>query len=247
MPGTANREIKPSPGNAAALVVLVLVMGCGVDNEGNSSKQSATIKALSAYDILKGTVKIEVEASATSRLELLVDGQSVETLSTPPHSFTWDTTSTPDGIVKLSLREHGGHGPSDEVPVVVLNKGSEAPYFKGISSGTLAAPRAGGDTPHLSFTWTMPNDGTKEVLALLFWKDSSFRMEMSMGVGCCASSGRTGAKGRGDSAPVVVTFEDTKELPLPVSIKWFVDASATNSAEVASRMTDLFVKVYLLK
>ena len=59
-----------------------------------------------------------------------------------------------DGLVKLSLREHGGQAPSviEEVQVVVLNMGAEATYHKGVSSGTIAVPQAGGINPHLSFT-----------------------------------------------------------------------------------------------
>ena len=52
---------------------------------------------------------------------------------------------------------------------------------------------------------------------------------------------------RADNAPAVATFEDTKELPLPVSTKWFVDTSATNPGDVAGKKTELLVNVYLLK
>lgn len=230
-------------------LLVALATGCCDDGPIDGGAHMGAFKDLPAYKVFKGTVKIEVQASAASRLELLAGGKPVGSLTAPPHSFTWDTTKTPDGLVKLSLRQQDGQVPSvlDEVQVVVLNKGAEASYHKGASSGTLAVPQAGGKNPHLSFTWTMPDDGVREVLALLFWKDSSFHMELSMGVGCCANSGTTGAKKRADPAPVVVTFEDTKELPLPVSTKWFVDASATNPGEVAGKKTELFVKVYLLK
>ena len=235
-------------GVAMMLITAVLAAGCG-DEEGDGATRPATFSGLTAYGALKGTVKIAVEARGTPVLELLAGGSPVGKLPAPPYSFSWDTTKSPDGLVKLSLREHDGQGPAvvDEVTVVVLNRGSEALYHKEVSSGTLAVPQAGSDNPHVSFTWTMPDDGTKEVLALLFWKDNRFSMELSMGVGCCASSGTTGAKSQGATSPVVTSFVDTKELPLPVSLKWFVDASATNSGDLAGQKTDLSVKVYLLK
>ena len=231
-------------------LLVALLSSCGSDESpGDDGALTAAFKDLSAYEALKGTVKIAVEASSTSGLELLAGGQPVGSQAAPPHTFTWDTTKTPDGLVKLSLRQLGGQAPSvvDEVHVVVLNNGAEASYHNGVSSGSLAVPQTAGKNPHLSFTWTMPDDGVKEVLALLFWKESSFHMELSMGVGCCANTGTTGAKKRADAAPVVLTFRDTRELPLPVSTKWFVDASATNPGEVAGTKTWLFVKTYLLK
>lgn len=237
----------PFASNAVILVALgVLLAGCGGED---SNTFSTAFKTLSAYDVLKGTVKIEVEVSTATGVELLANGQPVGTLSMPPYSFIWDTTKTPDGVVKLSLRAPEDKSPRGvvEVPVVVLNKGSEAKYLQGVSSGEIVIPEVGVDDTHVSFTWTMPAAGIKKVLALLFWKESSFNMEMSMGVGCCAKTGRTGAKNRGDTSPVMVTFQGTKEMPLPLSIKWFVDASATNPEALAGRKTDLFVKVYLLK
>ncbi len=241
---------QPGACRGAVLVYLAaaILTGCGDEGGGDSTHQAA-FSSLVAYGVHKGTVKVEVEATGTPALELLAGGTSVGTLTARPYSFSWNTTKSSDGLVKLSLREQGSEGPTvaDEVTVVVLNKGAEAAYHKGVCSGALAVPAAGGDNPHVSFTWTMPDDGTKEVLALLFWTDSSIHMELATGVGCCATSGTTGATGQAASPPAIATFVETKELPLPVSMKWFVDASAINPGEVAGKKTDLNVKVYLLK
>ena len=180
----------------ALFTVALLTGGCGDDGSGGDIRP-AVFRGLTAYGVLKGTVKIAVEAAGTPRLEVMAGGSSLGILSAPPYSFPWDTSKIPDGLIKLSLREHGGQEPKvvDDVTVVALNRGLEAPYHNGLSSGTLAVPQAGGKNPHMSFTWTMPDDGTRKVLALLFWKEISFHMELSMGVGCSGDDASIAADG----------------------------------------------------
>lgn len=224
-------------------------VGADISVIGDAGTPAAVFKNLSAYDVLKGKIKIEAEGVFATKLELMVGEKTVGTLSAPSFSFTWDTTTTQDGIVKLSLQAHGKKGNSitDEVQVIVLNKGTEASYLNGINSGEITIPKSGVDDTHVNFHWIMPNDGIQKVMALLFWGDKNFDMKMSIGVGCCASTGHVGADNRGKTAPVVVTYKAAGNMQIPASMKWFVDIVTTNASKVAGKKTSLYVKVYLLK
>ncbi|MEM7048433.1 MAG: Ig-like domain-containing protein [Acidobacteriota bacterium] len=80
-----------------------------VDNSvcSDSVLPSAVITSPSEGSTVAGTTTVRVNASdngVVTKVQLLIDGQFHSSDSSPPYSFSWNTTNLPDGLHKLRVR-----------------------------------------------------------------------------------------------------------------------------------------------
>lgn len=239
------------------LLTAFAASGCGDDNgstpdtkatmdsgpAADTGAPSAAFKGLDPYSVAKGELTIDTETTGDlTKVELLVDGKVVVSVTAAPFSLKWDTTKTQDGIRKLSLKAHGtaASATSDERPVVVLNNGEEATFAE---PSTMTMTITPGVDNHVKIHWTMPV-GIKKVISVLSWKNSEFKMEIAIGTGNCPHSGEKAADATSDTSPVVVEYGGTANL---ASVMWFTHAGATNEAELAGKSAEVTLKAFLLK
>jgi hypothetical protein len=216
----------------------------GSDSQ-QDAKPTAEFKALTAYDGIQGTTKVEVSTSASvSKVELLADGKVVATATETPFTLDWDSTQTNDGIVKLSLKAHATTTTttSEELPVVIYNNGEKAVWIAG-NSATMTINSA--VDSHVKFHWNM-TDGFKQVIGILWWDNGRFKMQLDLGTGTCPHSGELAASNSADKSPVVTVFPETPSGNL-TACQWFAHAACTNEPDLEGKSTELKVEVYTLK
>jgi Bacterial Ig domain len=235
----------------------LMVVACGDDTvapDGTVAPDSGTdtvsvaptaeFKALSAFDGIQGTKEITATVSASvDKLELLADDKAVAEVTKAPFSISFDSTKVSDGVVKLKLKAYAGtkSAESDAITVVIYNNGTKATWLAG-NSGTMTI-KSGMDN-HLKYHWNMP-DSVKQVIAVLFWKDKSFKMELAVGTGTCPHSGTKAMDVKGDTSPLPLVFGDGK-TNLTVC-QWFAHAGATNEPDMLDKSTVMTIEAYLLK
>jgi hypothetical protein len=240
------------------LVGSLMVVACGDDTaapDGAVAPDSgvdtvaavaptAEFKALSAYDGIQGIKEITAEVSASvDKLELLADDKAVAEATKAPFTISFDSSKVSDGVVKLKLKAHAGSktAESDVIAVVVYNNGEKATWLAG-NSGTMTI-KSGMDN-HLKYHWNMP-DSVKQVIAVLFWKEKGFKMELAVGTGTCPHSGTKALDIKGDDTPIHLVFGDGK-TNLTVC-QWFAHAGATNEPDMLDKSTLMTIEAYLLK
>lgn len=235
----------------------LLMVSCGddgaapADPDGSVSADttpavapSAEFKALTDYEGIQGTKEITATVSSSvDKLELLADDKVVAEATAAPFTISFDSTKAKDGVVKLKLKAYAGTktAESDVVAVVIYNSGEKATWVDG-NSGTMTI-QTGVDN-HLKYHWIMP-DSIKQVIAVVFWKDTGYKMELAVGTGGCPHSGTTALSVKGDASPLHLVFGDGKSN-LTVC-QWFAHAGATNESELVGKSTVLTFEVYLLK
>lgn len=114
--------------NAAAAVALA-AQSSATDNEA----PAVAIASPAAGSIVSGLVNVTVKATdnlGVSRVELYAANQLVDTATTAPYAFTWDSTQTADGeatLVAYAYDEAGNRGQSADNTIVVANAGNGGP------------------------------------------------------------------------------------------------------------------------
>lgn len=235
----------------------LMVVACGDDTaapDGTVAPDSGTdtvsvapaaeFKALSAYDGIQGTKEITTTVSASvDKLELLADDKAVAEATKAPFTISFDSTKVSDGVVKLKLKAYAGtkSAESDVIAVVIYNNGEKATWLAG-NSGTMTI--TSGMDNHLKYHWNMP-DSVKQVIAVLFWKEQGFKMELAVGTGTCPHSGTKAMDTKGNDSPIHLVFGDGK-ANLTIC-QWFAHAGATNEADMLDKSTEMRIEVYLLK
>lgn len=248
------------------LILSLIVVGCGDDDGGSTTKDSglvadtgattdsvsttpatASFKQLKAYSSIKGTASLEATVSGTpTKVELLAAAKVVATLTAAPWTFSWDTSGQADGLVKLALKATNAAGSktSDEVSVVILNKGSEISWKAG-NSNTIIVPTSGYVDQHLRYHWDMPAGVTK-ILAVLSWDKPGFKLELALGMGTCPDSGTVATRKESETSPLLVTYPESGSAAL-ASGQWFGHVQLMNSTQVLGKNTPFKVIGYLLK
>ncbi len=236
----------PTPDTKAATPDAQVAKEATVAKDGQSAPE-ASFSELKPYDAVKGSASVKADAPAgVTKLELLVDGKSVATLTASPWTFTWDTAPTADGVVKLSLKAStaSASSTSKELPVVVLNKGLEVTWKDG-NTGTVTVPATGYIDQHIKKHYEMP-DGVTKVIALLGWDQPGFKLELTIGVGECPDNGVIAAKGESPTSPVAVEYAP-KTGTIPKAAMWFSHVQLMNPNDVLGKDTPFWLKTYLLK
>lgn len=248
----------------ALTLALLLAGGCGDDGAenqdpdggGNTPDSTAATAApkvsfsdLKAYTAVKGTatVKVKVEGTAT-KLELLVDGKVAATVDKAPWSISWDTSKMQDGLCKLSLKGYAGSksGSSEQLPVVVLNKGAKINWKDG-DKGKIIVPKSGYVDQHLKYHWDMPT-GVTQIIVLLGWDNSTnvYELELALGKGTCPDSGTTAVRKQSKDSPLPVPYPDKVAGNLGTG-QWFAHVQLMNSTKVLGTETPFTLTGYLIK
>jgi hypothetical protein len=251
-------------GPLVAFVALAWCAGCGDDakqpavdlgvdlsldvGSPDLGAPTASLKSPAAYSVVKGTAKVQATVNAAvAKLELLVDGKVVSTLTKSPWTFSWNTTTSKDGLAKLSLKATGAKGgtaTSAQTTVVVLNEGEEASFEDG-SSGTITVPSSGYIEEHLKYHWTMPSS-IHQILAVITWDQKSFELELKLGVGECPDNGTTYATEDVAASPGVAVFPDQPQTSSFGNATWFAHVAPTNASSNLGKSTSFSIKAYLL-
>jgi hypothetical protein len=249
---------------AVSLVITMLAASCG-DDGGSSAVDSGIAQdtgggadaaagspeatfdgMLDPYSVASGadySVKVKASAAVT-KVELLVDGSTVASSDSPPFTLTWDTTKAKDGLAKLKLKAYAASTSvegAEELPVMVLNNGSEATFDEGADHTMTINPAA---DSHLKVHWTMPAN-VKKVIGLLTFDNASFKMRLDVGTGGCPHSGQTAATATSESSPAVVEF-DGKGSNLG-TVMWFLHAAAENEASLEGETCKTTFKAFLIE
>ncbi len=104
---------------AAALALAA----CGTGGGGGVLSVAFTSPTLSPGVPLSGVVNLGVSASGATQVEFWIDGVLKHTDSSAPFSFSWDTTTSPNGPVSVVARASGGGGTGQAtITPQVLNK-----------------------------------------------------------------------------------------------------------------------------
>ena len=240
-------------------IATALLLGCGDDggnatgdsqigqpDGGASVEPSSSFKSLTQYDVAAGTFEVTTDTAAgVTKVELLADGKVVAEATAAPFSISWDTTATPDGVVKLSLKAHADakNATSDEIPVVVLNNGEEVTFTEGSEQTVTIDPALDN---HVKVHWTMPA-GVKTLIGVVFWDNREFKMELAMGTGNCPHSGQQACSISGESSPLMTAYPEGVATGTLGETLWFVHAGATNEADLAGKTCKFTFKAFLLK
>lgn len=241
-----------------------LVVGCGDDDNGSGTnadagadvqttadgQQSADLGEVTAnfkndlaYTGFQGSASIETEVSvAVIKVELLVNGQVAATAQSAPFTLEWDTTTSADGVVQLSIKAYGQDTSitSEEIPVVIYNNGQEAGWIDGNSSSMTIQPDIDN---HIKHHWEMPV-GIKKVVGILAWDNAEFKMKFDIGTGNCPHSGTTAAFIESDTSPVILEFDAGGAL---TTGQWFAHTGAINEADLGGKTTQVSFDVFLLQ
>ncbi|NEX22189.1 S8 family serine peptidase [Thiorhodococcus mannitoliphagus] len=111
--------------NAAAAVSLALV----TDSIDEIAPQ-VTLSDPSGGEPLSGQMVLQVEATdniGVTEVVLLINGAEVASDASAPYEFSWDTTATPDGVVKVTAEAYDAAGNlgADSLTVEVANTVAE--------------------------------------------------------------------------------------------------------------------------
>lgn len=207
---------------------------------------TATFKALEAYSGHQGTATLETEVNdVVTKIELLAGGTVVATADAAPFTLDWDTTQSDDGMVNLSLKAYADAetATSEEVPVVVYNNGETATFIGGSDAATMEIDASGVGDFHIKWHWMMP-EGIKRVIAVAFWDNPAFEMDLALGMGTCPHSGTEAARTDSATSPVLNDYDPGNQLSVD---QWFAHVGATNESDLAGESTDMTIKVFLLK
>jgi leucyl aminopeptidase len=134
----ANHALKFAKIGAAYLAELAK----GSVNVNDTTPPTVALTAPAAGATLSGTATLSAtasDASGISRVDFLVDGQVVGTVTASPYTYAWSTGSTPNGSHTVAARAYDGVGnsaTSSSVTVTVSNTSSTAGF-----DSTLRAPR----------------------------------------------------------------------------------------------------------
>lgn len=211
---------------------------------GDASAASANFADLEEYVAMTGTEEVKVDAQNADKVELLADGKVVATADASPFTISWDTTKTPDGITKLTLKAYAGSvsAESAELPVVVLNTGQEVTFDEG---GEQTMNIIAGYDNHVKIHWTMPAD-IKKVIGVVSWDNPEFdNMEGAVGTGWCPHSGTKAADATATTSPVVVEYSDPNGAKL-AQVQWFLHAGAVDETPLVGKTTKMTFKGFLL-
>lgn len=236
----------------AALTALLLSTGCKPVEDASGSDRSQTagapgssapaFKNLRELDVVSGKLAVELEPRGTTRQALLVNGAPVgSTAAAPQATITWDTTTSPDGIVAVEAR--AGEARSGR-KVVVLNKGSEV-FFKNGSSGKVVVPPGGYETQHLRYHWDIGAE-VRRIVAVLTWDKPDFDLELAIGWGMCPRHGKQVGSAHGSVSPVIVHYTIPKGQDAQQG-QWFAHVRLLNHEKVLGRETAFTVKAFQLR
>jgi len=157
---------------------------------------SVELADLSLAYILSGQQTLEVVASDNgelAELRLLIDGVEQQGCTVAACQVGWDTLTVADGPAELTAEavDAAGNVTTLVRPVAVVNDGTITAFYDGTGSGLYAIPADWADLDlHQKFHFDMPA-GTTEVMAIGQWFDTSWEMELDLGIGFCPHSGVT--------------------------------------------------------
>lgn len=239
----------------AAATILVVLAGCSrnehapmpAGSETTSQPQaptaSASFQGLRAFDVVSGKVPIKVTAAdGRSKLDLVIDGKVVASREKAPYEFSLDTSRMTDGLAKIALSS--GQGILAELPLVVVNQGSEV-FFKNGSGGKVTVPPTGYQHQHLRYHWDN-KDGVKKILTILQWDKQGFDLELALGQGTCPHHGTKVADRRSTSSPIALVYEPPPDKPIS-SGQWFAHVRLMNPDQVVGQETSFSIKAFLFR
>jgi len=116
-------------------------------NPGDTTPPTTSITSPAGGATVSGTVTVTAQATddvGVTAVELLIDGESMGSVSTEPYSFEWDTTAVADGQHSLVSKAYDGSntGTSATVWVSVDNSVGEPPILQNGGFEATPAPWA---------------------------------------------------------------------------------------------------------
>ncbi|OGY25374.1 MAG: hypothetical protein A2Z11_00775 [Candidatus Woykebacteria bacterium RBG_16_43_9] len=122
-----------------------------------------SIVSPSAGSTVFGTVSIQANATdnvGVTKVEFYVDGELKETDTSPPYSYSWDTTTVSNGIYSLLAKAYDAAnniGTSETVSVTVNNGGGPSPPTANIKANGSNGPITIAYNTVATLTWTSTN------------------------------------------------------------------------------------------
>jgi len=145
--------------------------------------------------LLSGTARIPVEVTeAHPGTVQLVEGENVhaEHCESDAAELSWTTTDCADGLHRPRLRvidAAGNETTTDEVPVVVANRATEARITYS-PAATVSVPGIWASVETDVRGWVTNPGGVRRIVSWLKWNPvSGVRLEYSVGVGLCPDRG----------------------------------------------------------